>query len=94
MQHTLDFINRVLNRVVIDAEICKTNAAYSGSPGDGGYTLIMRQVNAYQHGLAKTIPADWTEYVKMVEREIKDEELRKDPEYAEYIRLSKKFGQK
>lgn len=50
--------------------------------GNDAYGLdLEEQVKFFRYGLSARMPPEWMKY-----------EVKLDPEYAEYIRLSKKFG--
>ena len=69
-----------------EAETRNLNAAYGGSHGDGGASILRDQVKFYKYGRDGLIPPEWEPYIRQAERE-------RDPEYAELMRLKKKFGE-
>lgn len=72
-----DYIQQVANKLRIDA-------GYSGSYTDGGSHALIDTVIAFRAGLDRSIPIIWEKYLE-------DWKKCKDPEYAEYQRLKKKF---
>lgn len=60
------------------------DAGYGGAMNDGGQGALEREVEVYVAALSSTYPRAWDEYVKEFNR-------KNDPEYQEFLRLSKKF---
>lgn len=70
--------------VLAKAQSKGIDAGYNGAMNDGGQGALEREVEAYVAALACTAPKCWDEYVKEFNR-------LNDPEYSEFLRLSKKF---
>jgi len=68
-----------------EAEARYNKAAYGGSMDDDGAKSLRDQVKFYKYGREGLVPPEWEIYVKQAQRE-------SDPEYAELMRLKKKFG--
>ena len=79
-----EIMDKVFSMILKDAEDRATSAGYSGSWGDGGAEVLRNQVRFYQCGMNGTLPSEWEKYFDQVVRE-------SDSEYAEYLRLKKKF---
>lgn len=69
----------------------RESAAYSGSYGDGGASVMEAKLNAFLSGWNREIP-DWLEEcVDQAEIEIEREAYKKDPEYTKFLELNEKF---
>jgi len=79
-------IEKVIAAVLAEARKVREDAGYGGRMDDGGASKLEDQVNYYRYGMTRTLPPDWGTFAEQVERE-------EDPEYAEYLRLQKKFGE-
>ena len=77
-------IDKIIGLILQDAEDRRTAAGYGGRYDDGGAGSLQTQVRFYQYGARGILPPEWAEYRKQAETQA-------DPEYAEYIRLKKKF---
>lgn len=62
----------------------KVDAAFGGSMTDGGCSRILAEIRSYVAGWNRTVPSWLTE-------SIKEHQRQSDPEYADYLRLRKKF---
>jgi hypothetical protein len=82
-----NIFTQVIALVLSDAQDRKSSAGYSGSMGDGGAGVLEAQVQFFQYGWNKTFPPEWGKYKRQAIKEA-------DPEYAEYLRLHQKFGDK
>ncbi|RZK44592.1 MAG: hypothetical protein EOO61_03295 [Hymenobacter sp.] len=69
-----------------DAETRALNAAYNGSYNDGGASVLKEQIRFYKYGRDNKFPPEWESYRRQVDRE-------SDPEWAELMRLKRKFGE-
>ena len=83
-KYTDEYINKLVAKIKEDAERNKEIAGMSGAHHDGGYGVTMKTVNAFLSGRAGEIPEEWLSYARELDKEL-------DPEYAEYMRLKKKF---
>lgn len=81
---TKKLIDKVIALILKDAEDRRTAAGYNGSWDDGGAGALKQQVQFYQYGALGLLPPEWSSYRKQAETQA-------DPEYAEYVRLKKKF---
>lgn len=72
---------KYINNVADNKEL---DAGMGGRHDDGGARILRQQISFYQMGRNGTIPSDWERYAN----ELKNE---KDPEYAKYLELKKKF---
>jgi len=73
------------SRMRIKASNVIQAAAHNGQWTDGGGGALEAQCDAFEAGLSLTCPKDWKkEYEEMMKAE--------DPDYQEYKRLKKKFG--
>jgi len=62
----------------------RDDAGHSGSMTDGGAHALEEQIAVWQAGLQGKLPQAWWAALEELERQ-------EDPEYAEYLRLKKKF---
>lgn len=62
------------------------NAGYNGSYSDGGASVLREQVKYYKYGRDGILPPEWEPYQLQALRE-------SDPDWAELMRLKKKFGE-
>jgi hypothetical protein len=74
--------DKVIELVLKDAIDKRNDAGYGGRMDDGGASRLEDQVKFFQYGLSCRLPTEWESYRKQL-----------DPEYLEYIRLKRKFGQ-
>ena len=78
-------IDKVISRIIADAEKRRRNAGLGGEWGDGGARALLEEVKFFNYGrnyeADKAIPPEWKFY-----------EMEVDPEYEEFQRLKKKFG--
>lgn len=82
---TEEKLHRAIARAVrADAEKKKNNAGYSGAHHDGGAAQLLGLLEAWQAGLQGRIPAAFSDYQA---QHIRDT----DQEYAQYLRLRRKF---
>lgn len=81
---TLEQIELLLQALEEDAKSREVDAGYSGSWGDNGAGALRDKIAIYRHGMAKTIPPEWTRLAREI---IKQE----DPEYKKFLELKKKF---
>lgn len=77
-------IDRIISLILKDAEDRRTSAGYDGRWDDGGAGSLQQQVQFYQYGQRGILPPEWASYRKQAETQA-------DPEYAEYVRLKRKF---
>lgn len=77
-------IDKIIALILKDAEDRRTAAGYGGRFDDGGAGILQAQVQFYQYGARGILPPEWNEYRKQAETQA-------DPEYAEYVRLKRKF---
>jgi hypothetical protein len=82
---------RVLSHLRQDAAMRRSAAAFGGRMDDGGASHIEEVCNAYESGMAGQIPAAWMSTYRSMEIEAA---RSSDPEFAEYQRLTAKFGDK
>lgn len=75
-----DFLNWLEKR----AEQLRLDAGFGGSHSDGGAKVLQDQVTIYRHARAGEMPPLWMKLWNEYDRD-------RDPEYAEYLRLQKKF---
>jgi hypothetical protein len=73
-------VNRITAVIEKEAVRLAESAGYAGAMDDGGAGRLREQLEFWQAGLAGDVPKEWDEYLKPL-----------DPEYAEYLRLHKKF---
>lgn len=77
-------IDTALNLYNIEARKREDDAGHAGQMNDGGCSVMLDKIKAYNCGRNGQIP-DWlTPYVAEATR-------MRDPEYAEFLRLQKKF---
>jgi len=69
----------------------RESAAYGGSYGDGGASLMESKLNAFLSGWNREIPEWLDEHVEEARIEIEREAYKKDPEYAKFLELKEKF---
>lgn len=74
-------VDELKKAVAIEADEREYTAAMNGSYSDGGATALREQLRWYEMGERGTYPKDWEKYSRHV-----------DAEYAEFLRLQKKFG--
>jgi hypothetical protein len=77
--------NQIISWVKAEAQARLDNAGYDGRYDDGGYGALLREVQAYQAGLAGTVPLSWEPIIQKHVRQ-------QDAEYQEYLRLANKYG--
>ena len=78
-------IEKFLKYLADEAKAEKRNAEFSGSWGDGGCNSTMTSIMIYRAGQKGTIPDAWKkDYIEF--------NKINDPDFAEYVRLNKKFG--
>ncbi len=76
---------QIISWVKKEAQNRRDNAGYAGRWDDGGASALEREVEAYQAGMAGTVPPAWqTIIAKRVQEQ--------DAEYKTYVRLANKFG--
>jgi hypothetical protein len=76
--------NQIISWVKAEAQARKDEASYEGRYDDGGYGALLREVQAYQAGVAGTVPLSWEPIIQKHVRQ-------QDAEYQEYLRLANKF---
>ena len=81
----MSVIERVIGLVLADAERRRMDAGYGGHHHDGGASQTEREVSIYRAGMEGRLPAEWQAFEEQARREA-------DPEWAEFRRLSQKFG--
>ncbi len=69
------------------ANVAAENAGFDGRHDDGGASRLREIVNAWEAGLAGRVPESLREFALRASREL-------DPEWSEYNRLARKFGDK
>jgi hypothetical protein len=74
----IDFLKKKADKLEMDA-------GYSGSMNDFGARALREQIECWLAGQKGEVPALWNEFLKSYSRET-------DPEYADYLRLQRKFG--
>lgn len=79
-----DVIEAVLSKVLARAREKEENDAYNGGWG-GQARSAESEVSIYRAGMAGVIPTQWAWALADAKKEI-------DPEWPEYERLRKKFG--
>lgn len=62
----------------------QSDAGYSGAMHDGGGGALIKEADAFVAGLERRLPTGWEKYASEVKKEA-------DPEYAQYMRLKRKF---
>lgn len=77
-------IEAIKVKVLREAESRRESAAYGGRRDDGGASLLEAQVKWYEYGRQGVMPPEWKEHAREVVNE-------NDPEWADYLRLRKKF---
>lgn len=77
-------INKAIEIYLADANERELNAGYGGHMHDGGAGYMRNNVDAYKAGLNKKVPDFLKSSYELAMKE-------SDPEYKEFIRLSKKF---
>jgi hypothetical protein len=77
--------NQIISWVQTEAQARLDDAGYSGRWDDGGSGALLREVEAYQAGMAGTVPPSWQ---PIIEKHVRQQ----DAEYQEYLRLANKFG--
>ena len=91
----IKFVDYLKVEVVKEADEVQLNADLGGRRDDGGAKYMRNEINVYVMALNKEIPDHWEKHLK--EFSFKSE-LDKDPEYkdeyAEFLRLQEKFGDK
>lgn len=75
---------QIISWVKKEAQNRRNNPGYAGRWDDGGAGALERELEAYQAGLAGTVPPSWTFITTRLQKQ--------DPEYQEYVRLANKFG--
>lgn len=78
---TNENIDKLLVRIIQEANALEHNAGLSGSMGDDGASRLREQVKFYRYGIEGTLPSEWEKF-----------QLEFDPEYQEWLRLNQKFG--
>ena len=78
-------VEKLLGIVLADADDRERDAGLGGRFDDGGAGALRREVEAYRCGMAREVPSTWKHYAEQLLREA-------DPEYAEFKRLTAKFG--
>lgn len=68
-----------------DAERMKNDAGFGGRMDDGGAKRLTEIVDAWVSGLNSKVPEELQRYQEIVQREA-------DPDWDEYQRLKRKFG--
>lgn len=82
-------MRRVLAAKLSAAQSNEDTARFNGRYDDGGARVIRGQVEMYRAGARRIVPPQWADDYAAA----KDELLAKrDPDYAEYLRLRSKFG--
>ena len=77
--------NQIISWIKTEAQARRDDAGYSGRYDDGGSGALLREVEAYQAGMAGTVPPSWQ---PIIEKHVRQH----DAEYQEYLRLANKFG--
>lgn len=77
-------IDKIMDKVLENAEKVRMDAAYGGHHHDGGASDMETQVLFYKYGETGVVPPEWETYVKQVNRE-------EDPDYEVYLKLKDKF---
>jgi hypothetical protein len=80
-----ELIERIFELIQKDADKRREDAGYAGARDDGGASRLEEKVKYYKFGMTGHIPTEWEKYAEQARAEV-------DPEYAEYLRLEKKFG--
>lgn len=80
-----DFREKIVETALADAEAKAFGASMNGAWNDGGASTIRRTVEDWLCGIEGRVPSSLMRYHDKI---LHDE----DPEYAEYVRLSKKFN--
>jgi len=82
-------IGEVLEAVLKDARSIAESAGMAGCYGDNGAGTMKKEVEMFKLGMnyqmSGKIPHEWEKYQQQILRE-------KDPEYAKFLELQKKFG--
>lgn len=84
MNASREILQRIFTLILEDAHNRREGAGYSGRMDDGGAGVLEAQVEYYQMGMEGRLPHAWESYFNQAVREA-------DPEYAEYVRLKRKF---
>ena len=79
------FLRQVAQRALADAALQDRDAAMGGISINHGGSTLKRDAETFLCGLGHRLPPQWKSYAEQVEREA-------DPEYDDWVRLSKKFG--
>jgi len=83
--YTEAYLRRIASLVKADGEERKVAAGFTGSMHDGGGGALIANADAFIAGLERRLPNEWLKYAN-------EAVVEKDPEYATYKRLQKKFG--
>lgn len=83
-RHDLNITSALIEFILAKAQSNGIDAGYGGGMNDGGQGALEREVEVYVAALSSKYPKAWDEYVKEFNR-------INDPEYQEFLRLSKKF---
>lgn len=77
----------IMERVEMEADRVEENAAFGGESHDGGAAVLRDGVNMFRLGMNRRLPAAWLPFAEQIKQE-------QDPEWENYLRLKKKFGDK
>lgn len=80
----MKLIDRVITKVLEDAEDRRSAAGCNGEFHDRGASQLEDQVKFFKYGLSNAFPPEWDHYIKEAEKE-------SDPDYALYKKLKSKF---
>lgn len=75
----------LLEYILLEAQSRRISAAYGGAMHDNGASDLESQVEVYVAGLKRVSPSCWEPLVQAFNRD-------HDPDYAKYLELKKKFG--
>lgn len=76
----------LLYSLIEEAAMLEENAGYSGAMNDGGCGRMIENVEMFVHGWFKSIPREWSSRLTKLAH-------KNDPDWQEYQRLRKKFGE-
>lgn len=79
-----DLIAFIVDAVSKESDDKERTALISGAAGDGGASRMRDKLRYWTAGLRNEVPDEYQEIVRQFEKE-------QDPEYAQYLKLKKKF---
>lgn len=79
-----DLVAFIIGSVSKASDAKERMAAMSGAAGDGGASRMRDKLKYWTAGLRNEVPDEYQGIVRQFEKEL-------DPEYAQYLKLKKKF---